>query len=66
MTSDKTKNLELSGVSSRDFDGHTAFLEMSAEERLLWLSHAAAFVEEIKQINSTETSESSLNDKINK
>ncbi|MGA7125524.1 MAG: hypothetical protein WBZ19_04405 [Chthoniobacterales bacterium] len=27
-----------------DFDGHTEFASMSAEQRLTWLSHVARFV----------------------
>ena len=51
VISDKEKP-NLSEFSDKDFDGHTAFAEMSAEERLVWLCHAAAFVEEVLQIDS--------------
>lgn len=42
------ETLDLSGLSSKDFDGHTSFSSMSAEERLLWLSQAAAFLHEVR------------------
>jgi hypothetical protein len=31
-------------LEAADFDGHTAFASMSAEQRLTWLSHVARFV----------------------
>jgi hypothetical protein len=31
-------------LESADFDGHTEFASMSAEQRLAWLSHIARFV----------------------
>jgi hypothetical protein len=32
------------GLEAADFDGHTGFASMSAEQRLTWLSHVARFV----------------------
>ena len=31
-------------LKAADFDGHTEFASMSAEQRLNWLSHVARFV----------------------
>jgi hypothetical protein len=31
-------------LEAADFDGHTEFASMSAEQRLTWLSHVARFV----------------------
>ena len=31
-------------LDETDFDGHTEFASMSAEQRLTWLSHVARFV----------------------
>jgi hypothetical protein len=31
-------------LEAADFDGHTEFTSMSAEQRLTWLSHVARFV----------------------
>ena len=31
-------------LEAADFDGHTEFSSMSAEQRLTWLSHVARFV----------------------
>jgi|GEM_PF-7067294 hypothetical protein len=31
-------------LGSADFDGHTEFASMSAEQRLTWLSHVARFI----------------------
>lgn len=33
----------LAKTSPADFDGHTEFASLSAEQKLLWLSQAAAF-----------------------
>ena len=33
---------------SHDFDGHTDFQKLSAEEKLLWLSQVAQFASEFK------------------
>ncbi len=33
---------------SKDFDGHTNFQKLSAEEKLLWLSQVAQFATEFK------------------
>ncbi|MFP4165109.1 MAG: hypothetical protein ACLFQB_14490 [Chitinispirillaceae bacterium] len=30
-------------LSSEDFDGHTGFANMTADQRLIWLSQAAQF-----------------------
>jgi hypothetical protein len=45
------EELETSGVvpqfmnlEEADFDGHTEFASMSAEQRLTWLSHVARFI----------------------
>ena len=34
--------------TSKDFDGHTDFQKLSAEEKLLWLSQVAQFSSEFK------------------
>lgn len=47
--------LDLSQVTCEDFDGHTAFAEMTAEQRLLWLSHAAEFVKQFGGITKVKT-----------
>jgi hypothetical protein len=31
-------------LDEADFDGHTEFASMSAEQRLTWLSHVARFI----------------------
>jgi hypothetical protein len=31
-------------LEESDFDGHTEFASMSAEQRLTWLSHVARFI----------------------
>jgi hypothetical protein len=31
-------------LEEADFDGHTEFASMSAEQRLTWLSHVARFI----------------------
>ena len=33
---------------SQDFDGHTDFQKLTAEEKLLWLSQVAQFASEFK------------------
>jgi len=45
------EELEISAVvpqflnlEEADFDGHTEFASMSAEQRLTWLSHVARFI----------------------
>lgn len=43
-------SLDLREVTSKDFDGHTAFAEMTAEQRLLWLSHAAEFIMQARNL----------------
>jgi hypothetical protein len=35
-----------------DFDGHTEFASMSAEQRLTWLSHIARFVFVAREANA--------------
>ena len=35
---------QLLNLQEADFDGHTEFASMSAEQRLTWLSHVARFV----------------------
>ena len=42
---------------SPDFDGHTDFRKLSAEEKLLWLSQVAQFVSEFKGKAKKELSE---------
>ena len=42
-------NFELRKCNSEDFDGHTAFSEMTPEQRLLWLSHAAEFAYQVRK-----------------
>ncbi len=44
----------LDKLSSRDFDGHTSFAQMTAEQKLLWLSNAAAFVYESQSQKKTK------------
>jgi hypothetical protein len=35
---------QLINLGAADFDGHTEFASMSAEQRLTWLSHVARFI----------------------
>ena len=39
----------ISLLSPADFDGHTSMLEMTPEQRLMWLSQAALFVYETRK-----------------
>lgn len=34
----------ISGTSSADFDGHTEFVSLTPEQRLMWLSQSAQFI----------------------
>jgi hypothetical protein len=43
-----------------DFDGHTEFARMDAEQRLAWLSEIARFVHDARQWRETDPSERSL------
>jgi hypothetical protein len=40
--------MEKKKEDSQDFDGHTDFQKLSAEEKLLWLSQVAQFASEFK------------------
>jgi hypothetical protein len=43
-----------------DFDGHTEFAAMNAEQRLTWLSEIARFVHDARQYRETGTPQLSL------
>lgn len=43
-----------------DFDGHTEFARMDAEQRLAWLSEIARFVHDARQYRESDASRSSL------
>jgi hypothetical protein len=43
-----------------DFDGHTEFASMDAEQRLTWLSETARFVHDARQYRETGAFRSSL------
>jgi hypothetical protein len=38
-----------------DFDGHTEFVSMDAEQRLAWLSEIARFVHDVRQWRGSST-----------
>jgi hypothetical protein len=38
-----TVDKKLRNLKSTDFDGHTNFIKLPAEQKLLWLSNAAQF-----------------------
>jgi hypothetical protein len=38
------------GLTPEDFDGHTAFHSMTAEQRLNWLSEIARFLHELSSM----------------
>ena len=40
-------------LGSEDFDGHTEFASMDAEQRLTWLSEIARFVHDARQYRET-------------
>ncbi len=44
----ESPEVDLSQLQPTDFDGHTSFSLMNAEERLLWLSNAASFILETR------------------
>jgi hypothetical protein len=43
-----------------DFDGHTEFARMDAEQRLTWLSEIARFVHDVRQYREMGAFRSSL------
>jgi len=48
----------LAGADCSDFDGHTEFHKLSAEQRLLWLSEIAVFAAEARRFRETLSLES--------
>ena len=52
MSNKKPLKVLLDGLKNEDFDGHTSFKEMSAEQKLLWLSNAASFVFESRSLKN--------------
>lgn len=40
----------LEGLGPVDFDGHTAFRELTADQKLQWLAEAAAFALEARRV----------------
>jgi hypothetical protein len=55
QAADKFKRI-LSSTSESDFDGHTEFGTLSAEDKLLWLSQSAQFIARARNcINPDET-----------
>ena len=45
-------------LEETDFDGHTEFASMSAEQRLTWLSHVARFIFVARTSRETNASSS--------
>jgi len=48
----------LAGADCSDFDGHTEFQTLSAEQRLLWLSEIAVFATEARRFRESLSPES--------
>ncbi|MEZ4754661.1 MAG: hypothetical protein R3A13_10215 [Bdellovibrionota bacterium] len=42
----------IDSLNPSDFDGHTSILEMSPEQRLMWLSQASLFIYETREKSS--------------
>jgi hypothetical protein len=52
MSEEQSFKSLIKDLESKDFDGHTSFKQMSAEQKLLWLSNAASFVIESRSLKN--------------